>query len=152
MDNVQARTMAEAAALERDVAPGRLVRTLLLQILPLDEQRRLEGHVSLAFLAYAAVKPAIGEGLRESSRQMRAFIAEQISAAQDANATGPRVDPVNAATALLALVDGLGVHLLGQHYSPEEAVAALDAYLDTLFAPPLPPAPPAPRTPRRSRG
>ena len=124
-------------------------------MLPLDETSSAWRTTSfLAFLAYAAVKPAIGEGLRESSQQMRAFIADQISAAQDAAGTvaGPRVDPVNAATALLALVDGLGVHLLGQHYSPEEAVAALDAYLDTLFPPPPPPPPPAPRAPRRSRG
>ncbi len=133
MSNVEARTTAEIAASPPGDAPGAIVRTLLLQILPLDEQRRLEGTVAVAFLAYAAVRPAVAAGLKESSRQMRAFLADQIRAAQATRDTALRVDPAHAATALMALVDGLGVHVLGQHYSAEEAVAALDAHLDVLF-------------------
>lgn len=133
MNNVQARTTADAASSGQPASPASLLRTLLMQILPLDEPRRLEGHVILAFLAYAAVKPAIAAGLRESISEMRAFIADQISAAQATTETALRVDPAHAATALLALVDGLGIHVLGQHYSPDEAVAALDAHLDVLF-------------------
>jgi hypothetical protein len=86
-----------------------------------------------AFLAYAAVRPAIAVGMRESSGQLRAFIAGQIRAAQATTETALRIDPAKAATGLMALVDGLGVHVLGQHYSPEEAVAALDEHLDALF-------------------
>lgn len=133
MNNIQARSTAEAVALGSAASPGSIVRTLLKQILPLDEPRRLEGHVILAFLAYAAVKPAIATGLRESSGQMRAFMADQISAAQATSDTALRVDPAHAATALLALVDGLGIQILGQQYTADEAVAALDAHLDVLF-------------------
>lgn len=132
MQNAQERITAEAAA-GQPSTPAGIVRRLLIQILPLDESRRLEGHVILAFLAYAAVKPSIATGLRESVNQMRGYIAEQIRLTQAANHTSLRIDPVHAATALLALVDGLGIHVLGQHYSPDEAVAALDAQLGVLF-------------------
>ncbi len=64
---------------------------------------------------------------------MRAFLAEQIAAAQSAQDTALRVDPSHAATALMALVDGLGAHILGQHYAAADAVAALDAHLNVLF-------------------
>ncbi|MEO3931015.1 TetR/AcrR family transcriptional regulator [Micromonosporaceae bacterium B7E4] len=138
-DAVQ-RITAEVTAAGRVLKPAELVRTLMIQILPLDEPRRLEGHVTLAFLAYTAVKPAIAEGLRESADQMRAFIADQIRAVQATTGTAPRIDPVHAATGLLALVDGLGIHLLGRHYSDEQAVAALDAHLGLLFG--STPAPP----------
>jgi AcrR family transcriptional regulator len=133
MDNIQARATADPALSGPAASPGMIVRALLMQILPLDETRRLEGHVALAFLAYAAVKPAIAVGLRDGAGQMRAFVADQISTAQATTDTALRVDPAHAATALLALVDGLGIHVLGQHYSPDEAVAALDAHLDVLF-------------------
>ncbi|MBF9131194.1 TetR/AcrR family transcriptional regulator [Plantactinospora sp. S1510] len=132
MQNVQARSTAEATS-ARPTGPGGIVRTLLLQILPLDELRRLENHVVLAFLAYAAVKPAIAEGLRGSVGQMRSFVAEQIRAAQENSDSALRIDPDHAAMGLLALVDGLGIQVLGQHYSPDEAVAVLDTHLRLLF-------------------
>ncbi|GAA3765313.1 TetR/AcrR family transcriptional regulator [Plantactinospora mayteni] len=149
MRDAQERITAEAAAAGRALTPAEFVRTLMIQILPLDEPRRLEGHVTLAFLAYAAVKPAIAEGLRGSTDQMHTFLAGQIRAVQATTGTAARVDPVHAATALLALVDGLGIHVLSQHYSGEQAVAALDAHLGLLFgSTPDPPAniPPADTT------
>jgi AcrR family transcriptional regulator len=133
MSSIQARATAEAVHAGPDPSPRTVVRSLLTQILPLDETRRLEGHVMLAFLAYAAVKPAIARGLRDSSDQMREFLAQQISRAQANGEAGLRIDPDHAATGLLALVDGLGMQLLGQHYAVETAVAALDAHLTALL-------------------
>ena len=133
MANVEARARAEAVHYGPHASPKTIVRSLLIQILPLDEIRRLESHVVLAFLAYAAVKPAIGAGLRDSSGQMCGFIAEQIMRAQADNDTALRIDPDQAAIGLLALVDGMGLQLLGQRCPVEVAVAALDAHLTALF-------------------
>jgi AcrR family transcriptional regulator len=110
-------------------APRRLVRALLVQMLPLDEERAVEGRVALAFFAHAAVRPHVAAELRENTVVLRAFFADQIRAA------GRASDPELAATSLLALVDGLGVHVLGGHYPPEHALAVLDAQLDTVFGP-----------------
>ncbi|MFD3918597.1 TetR/AcrR family transcriptional regulator [Streptomyces sp. NPDC058595] len=124
-DRIRERSQAE-------LVPGpplELVRGLLLQVLPLDETRRLENHVVLAFLAYAAVKPSIASGLRQLAAETRTFIADQLRAAGPVDG----VDPERAAAGLLALVDGLGLQLLSQQYGEEDAVAALDAQLALLF-------------------
>ncbi|MBB3085414.1 TetR/AcrR family transcriptional regulator [Geodermatophilus sabuli] len=124
MDRIRRRSQA----LSVPATPRELVRGLLLQVLPLDETRRLENHVVLAFLAYAAVKPALASGLRESAAEMRTFLADQLRAA---GADG--VGHEQAAAGLLALVDGLGLQLLSRQYADEDAVAALDAQLALLF-------------------
>ncbi|MER5182620.1 TetR family transcriptional regulator C-terminal domain-containing protein [Streptomyces sp. NPDC002896] len=126
-DRIRARSEAATAP----ATPRELVRGVLLQILPLDDTRRLEGHVGLAFLAYAAVKPAIREGLREDAAGMRGFIARQLRAA---GADG--IDPELAAIGLMALVDGLGMQLLSRQYAEKDAVAALDAQLALIFSEP----------------
>lgn len=127
MDRIRER--AEARAAEAPPAsPRELVRALLLQILPLDETRRLEGHVSLAFLAYAATKPSMVSGLGEEAAQMRAFLADQVRAGG-----APGVEPGRAAAGLLALVDGLGLQVLSRQCDEGEAVAALDAHLALIF-------------------
>jgi AcrR family transcriptional regulator len=128
MDRIRERSQAELAP----ASPRELVRGLLLQVLPLDETRRLENHVALAFLAYAAVKPSIASGLREVAAEMRTFLADQLRAA----GTAGGVDPERAAAGLLALVDGLGLQLLSRQYAEEDAVAALDAQLALLFGKP----------------
>ena len=125
MDRIRERSQAELA----HASPRELVRGLLLQVLPLDETRRLENHVVLAFLAYAAVKPSIASGVREAATQMRTFLADQLQAAGPADG----VDPERAAAGLLALVDGLGLQLLSRQYAEQDAVAALDAQLALLF-------------------
>jgi AcrR family transcriptional regulator len=125
MDRIRERLQAEVAP----ASPRELVRGLLLQVLPLDETRRLENHVVLAFLAYAAVKPSIASGLREAATETRTFLAAQLRAAGPADG----VDPERAAAGLLALVDGLGLQLLSLQYAEEDAVAALDAQLTLLF-------------------
>ena len=125
MDRIRERSQAELAP----ASPRELVRGLLLQVLPLDETRRLENHVVLAFLAYAAVKPSIASRLRHAATDMRAFLADQLRAAGSADG----LDPERAAAGLLALVDGLGLQMLSRQYAEEDAVAALDAQLALLF-------------------
>ncbi|MER7745895.1 TetR family transcriptional regulator C-terminal domain-containing protein [Streptomyces bacillaris] len=125
---VEDRIRARCEAADTPAAPRELVRALLLQILPLDGTRRLEGHVGLAFLAYAAVKPAMRAGVSEGAGRMRGFIAQQL---RQAGVDG--VDPDRAATGLMALVDGLGMQLLSRQFAEEEAVAALDTHLDLIF-------------------
>ncbi|MGN9909069.1 TetR/AcrR family transcriptional regulator [Phytohabitans sp. LJ34] len=126
----EARLTAAAAALGADPPPREVLRTIVAEVLPVDEPRRADGRVALAFLAYTAVRPEVAGPLRADTAAMLAFVAEQIRAG------GPRpgTDPDRAAVGLLALMEGLGLHLLGGHYGPETALAALDAHLDTIFA------------------
>ncbi|MGH8930601.1 MAG: TetR/AcrR family transcriptional regulator [Egibacteraceae bacterium] len=134
-ENARARLAAAAADLGESASPGALLRALLVQLLPLDEPRRVEGRVALAFLAYAAVKPAAAAALRQDSARLREFVADRVRAAQATGEAPAAIDPTHAASVLLALVEGLGLQLLGEQYTPEIALALFDAHLSTLFVP-----------------
>ncbi|MFG1763786.1 TetR family transcriptional regulator [Micromonospora parva] len=119
----QIRVTEAVARLGANPPPRLLLRTLLAALLPLDEHTRDDGRVALAFLAYTAVRPAAATGLREGTRQLTEFIAGLLPDRHDAA----------AAAGLLALMEGLGVYLLGGQYTAEQALGALDAQLDLLF-------------------
>src|SRR5688572_27595076 len=59
------RATAAAGRLGGRPSAREVLRTLVVELLPLDEPRRADGRVALAFLAYSAVRPAVAELLRE---------------------------------------------------------------------------------------
>ncbi|MGI5239847.1 TetR/AcrR family transcriptional regulator [Dactylosporangium sp. CA-139066] len=122
----RARLTAAVAALDSP-APRALLRAFGAAVLPLDEERVVDGKVGLAFLAYTAVRPAAADSVRAGTARMVAFVAEQIGAAQP--------DPHSAAVGFLAFVEGLSLHVLGGHHTPAAALAALDTHLDLIFGP-----------------
>ncbi|GAA0503040.1 hypothetical protein Ade02nite_36410 [Paractinoplanes deccanensis] len=115
------RVEAAMARLGDDPAPRDLLRAMVVALLPLDEPSREDGRVALAFLAYTAVRPQTA--LRSETQQMVGFIESLLPGGKSGDAA-----------ALLALMEGLGLYLLGGQYTPEQALAALDAQLDRLFS------------------
>ncbi|MGP4019502.1 TetR/AcrR family transcriptional regulator [Saccharopolyspora sp. 5N708] len=113
--------------------PRSLVRAVLVEMLPLDEQRRTEAHVAFAFLARAAVVPALAEVLRAGYDQFRDFLTEQIEVGQRLGQVAADRDARREAVALLAMLDGLTAHALVEHHSPAEARLALELHLNDLF-------------------
>lgn len=109
--------------------PRSLVHALLVEMLPLDEERRLEAQVAFAFMARASVRPGIAERLRVDAVRLEEFLAEQIRSARVDQVLAPEVE----AASLLAIVDGLSAHTLAGHHPPERALALLDAQLDRIF-------------------
>ena len=128
----QVRVTEAVARLGADPAPRDLLRTFFLSVLPLDPESRAYGRVGLAFLAYTAVRPAAAESMRADTRQMLDLVTGLVRSADRT------ADAASAAAGLLALLEGLGVHLLGGQYPPETAVAALEAQLDMIFGPQSP--------------
>lgn len=103
-----------------------LVRAVLVETLPLDDERRLEAHVACAFLARAPVDGRIARYLKDGHVQGHAFLAEQIA----------RVRPEGAAqeaNALLALATGFTFTVLAGQCSPEDALACVEDRLTALF-------------------
>ena len=125
-DRSEVRVSEAVARLGESPSPRLLLRTMISALLPLDGQSRDDGRVALAFLAYTAVRPAAASPLREDTAQLVGFIAGLL----------PPPNAGDAAAALLALMEGLGVYLLGGHYTTEQAMRALDAHLDMLFSSP----------------
>jgi AcrR family transcriptional regulator len=119
----QARVAEAVARLGADPPPRALLRALVAALLPLDDEGREDGRVALAFLAYTAVRPAAAAALREETAQLVGFIAGLL----------PAPNAKDAAAGLLALMEGLGLYLLGGQYTAEQALTALDAHLDLIF-------------------
>jgi len=113
--------------------PHVLVRAVLVELLPLDEARRLEAYVGFAFLTRATVQPGIAAGLRQQYRQLHDFVAGQIRDGQRAGRTPAEFDPDREAVALLALVDGLAAHVLVDKDAQPAALAAFEGHLRRLF-------------------
>ncbi|MDF5756545.1 TetR family transcriptional regulator C-terminal domain-containing protein [Spongiactinospora sp. TRM90649] len=153
-ERVRARARTDDHAGEGPGAARRRARALLVQLLPLDDRRRDEARVSLAFWAYAAVHPALAAQLRESTARLAALLTDQIRAGRAASDGGPgrtardgeparhdpgrtgQTGPDGEATGLLALTAGLAVHVLGGHCPPATALTLLETRLDALFGPP----------------
>ncbi|MFI6763740.1 TetR/AcrR family transcriptional regulator [Micromonospora sp. NPDC050417] len=128
-DRNQVRVTEALARLGERPPPRLLLRTMIATLLPLDEHTRADGRVALAFLAYTAVRPTAASALREETAQLVGFIAGLL----------PSRNPDADAAGLLALMEGLGVYLLGGQYTADQALGALDAQLDLLFGSPARP-------------
>ncbi|WP_431936127.1 TetR/AcrR family transcriptional regulator [Micromonospora sp. RP3T] len=122
----QVRVTEAMARLGENPSARQVLRTMIVALLPLDERTRDDGRVALAFLAYSAVRPQAATGLREGTEQLTGFIASML----------PVSNAADVAAGLLALMEGLGVYLLGGQYTSEQAVVALDAHLDLIFGSP----------------
>lgn len=116
-DGVQARLAAHPPTDD----PRAAVRAFFVELLPLDARRRAEAQVALAFHAHVAVRPHLAETLRRDTAGLRAHLGTLV----------PGGEPV--AGGLLALVEGLSLHVLVGHCTAGQAEQTLDAQLDALF-------------------
>jgi AcrR family transcriptional regulator len=122
------------AALDRAGDPREAVEQVLRELLPLDDERRAENEVWLAFTARALIDPE----LRAQHSEVHDALHQACASALETLAAAGRAD-AGAATALQAerlhaLTDGLAVHtaLRPDLMPPEEIVAVLRLHLDAL--------------------
>lgn len=132
-ERVTERVARHVASAPQPLGPRALVRAVLLEMLPLDEQRRTEAHVGLAFMARAAVHPAVAAALRARFDQVQDFVTGQISLARQAEGTNRMPEPEAAAAELLALLDGLTAHILAGLRPIDVAVELLDNRIDAAL-------------------
>ncbi|WP_370942499.1 TetR/AcrR family transcriptional regulator [Amycolatopsis sp. cg5] len=122
------RTMERVTAVEPEPDVRVRLSRILRELLPLDDVRRAEATVYLAFSARAATSPALAEVQAETLKQIRGGFTKIFS---DAGAPDPETD----ALLVLGMVDGLG---LGAVSAPGETdkralEKALETYLDRRF-------------------
>lgn len=135
-ERYEARMDRAVAGLGDDPSARDVVGAMLSSLLPLDESQRADARVALAFHSYAAVRRRAAQGLDADNARLRDFITGLITQSWTTDGTSGAVDPAAAATALLAVAEGLGVQVLSAGLSPEAAVAALRAQLDLVFGRP----------------
>src|SRR5918994_2613481 len=128
------RIEGRLAALERAADPRQAVEQVLHELLPLDDERRAENEVWLAFTARALIDPE----LRAQHSEVHDALHQACASALETLAAAGRAD-AGAATALQAerlhaLIDGLAVHtaLRPDLMSPEQIIAVVCLHLDAL--------------------
>lgn len=133
-ERVEQRIGAGMAMLGADPNPKDLVRAVLIEMLPIDDERHHEAHIAIAFGARAAATPSIATRLREQGTQLLDFLATQLRVAQQAGQVSAQLNPDYEARGLAALIDGLAVHELMRINTAEMSQAIFDHHLDRLFS------------------
>jgi AcrR family transcriptional regulator len=136
VERTRRRVDARIAALPDPADPRGILTAIFREMLPLDDERRNGIRVWMAFLARAVVEPGLEAFMRETHVGTHAAIVALLHRAAALGHLRPGVDIEMAATELFALADGLVSHVLLRHYTGETGLAAIDASLDRVFAPP----------------
>ena len=118
------------------LTPREAVRAALCEVLPLDEDRRMEGEVWFAYMSRSLVDKKIAEEhgiVFDGVRELCVRITREMS---KIGHLAPGLDSDREAARLHALVDGLAVHGLVERLSEDEMLAVLDAHLDEILREP----------------
>jgi AcrR family transcriptional regulator len=112
------------------------LRIAAVELLPLDASRRELSLVYLAFLAQAAVVPALADAAEGTAQRLQEPLVARIAHLVKAGELPAHLDAEHEAARLRVLLDGLGLQLVTspRHTSAEWAVAVLDDYLAALRA------------------
>jgi AcrR family transcriptional regulator len=130
------RAAARVAALAPAADPRRAAERLLHELVPLDDERRAESEVWLAFTGHALVDPAQRAIHRRIHDQLNGACARAITILADAGLTADDLDLPLEAARLHALLDGLAVHAVMRpdQLPPARVTAVISRHLDTLTA------------------
>ncbi|WP_049574212.1 TetR/AcrR family transcriptional regulator [Nonomuraea sp. SBT364] len=110
-----------------------LVRGVLLELLPLDEERHNRHLVYVAYFVRFLADPALGAAAREAPLALENLVAGLLTRGRELGEVRPEVDTEAEAAFLVAAAEGLQSRvLLGQH-PPERAVALIDRQLGLVF-------------------
>jgi AcrR family transcriptional regulator len=112
------------------------LRAAAIELLPLDADRREMALVQLAFLAQAAVVPALADAAEGAAQRLQESLAARISSAVQAGELPAHLDAEHEAARLRLLLDGLRLQLITtpQHTPATWALALLDDHLAALAA------------------
>jgi BetI-type transcriptional repressor, C-terminal len=112
------------------------LRTAATELLPLDDDRREMSLVYLAFLAQAAVVPALAEAAEGAAQRLQEPLAARIAYALQAGELPAHLDSEDEAARLRLLLDGLRLQLVTtpRRTSAKWALAVLDDHFSALAA------------------
>ena len=108
------------------------LRAVLLEALPLDDERRTEWKVWLTFWAQALNTESLRDEHRQRYREWQRLISTLVA---DATPSRSKAEVQQATLALLAAVDGIGLHTLMSpaNGAARQATRTIDTTLDALL-------------------
>jgi AcrR family transcriptional regulator len=130
------------------------LRIAATELLPLDDNRREEALVHLAFLAQAAVAPELSDASEGAAQRLQEPLATRIAHLVRTGELPASVDAERAAAKLRVLLDGLRVQLVTtpRQTTPEWALSVIDDYLAALATTAAEAAKPCSASARRTMG
>ncbi|MFH8984231.1 TetR/AcrR family transcriptional regulator [Streptomyces varsoviensis] len=143
--DAQLRARARVEALDDANTPRGVVRGVLMEMLPMDEERRTRHLVHVAYFVRFLWDENLAPIAAEAPPELERLLADLITWGQREGQVPADLDPLPEAEILLATADGLQTTVLLRQRTPEQALALLDRQLDRLFsAAPAPTRTPAP--------
>ena len=124
--------------LEPSGSPVERVLSYLEEVIPLDDERRAEFEVWLAFLAQSQAETEAGGTLRPHVEPLHAQLLQLcrslVDFLQESETLRPGLDPAVEASLLHALVDGLSIHTATntEQVPPDRVREILRTHLATL--------------------
>lgn len=109
------------------------VRATLVEVLPLDADRRTEAAIWLAFTTRSLVDERIAAEQRVTYTGLNELCSRVTHQAAEYGRLKDGVDAEREATRLHALLDGLTLHLLMGQLTADAALTALDAHLKEII-------------------
>jgi AcrR family transcriptional regulator len=131
--HVSARADQRIATASTPQAASTLLSHTLAELALLDEASKTQAHVWLAFASRAPATERLAAVLRDTYGKLHDLIVWLIRYGQDTQEIPAHLDAVQEAHTLLAVADGLTVHVLAGHHSPETAQAVLQRHVDRLL-------------------
>lgn len=132
-DRVGRRLQRRLAGLAEPRTTKAVLRAMMLEAIPTNDESRADACVSMAFFNRALVEPSYRDALRATYPSVLAALSQLLRQARDNNELVPDTNPEQEAVNLYALSQGLLGPLLIGHYTPQAAAAAVDHHLARLF-------------------
>jgi AcrR family transcriptional regulator len=116
-----------------DPSPRAVVRAVLLELLPLDDERRRTQVVHAAYFMRFLTDPGLARSVRDSPEALEGLVASLLRRGQELGHVHPEVDPPAEAAFLVAGAQGLQPPVLLGQYTPQHAADLIDHQVDRLF-------------------
>ena len=110
------------------------LKAILLDNLPLDEQREMETRIEMSFWARALRNEELHEIQQKESETLRALLRELVDQAQKDKAIGKKHDREEILEVLGAMIDGISLHVLlyPDRLPPKKQAAVMEFALQLL--------------------
>ncbi|MBO1418745.1 TetR/AcrR family transcriptional regulator [Streptomyces sp. FH025] len=114
--------------------PRGIIEAVLLEAVPTGEESRAFHLIYTEYAVLSVTDPALaGQPFLAAPDEMEAFLAAQLTAAREAGDAAPHLDPRQEAVVLLAVSAGLGLSVLLDQRTAEDATAVLRYHLDRIL-------------------
>lgn len=125
--------LAATRVLSGTTDPHRLLRALLNEFLPLDEQRTSALRVFAAYYARSLTDPALAAVFLAAEQPLETLVGDIIETGRTAGTTAPGLDVRHEADLLVSGATGLGLDVLHERRSLADVQAVLDYHLSRIF-------------------